>query len=525
GTLRSDSVLVGNVYLVGHGDCLLTPNDIELLAEQLRRNGIRSIQGDVVGDASFFDALTERQAYSGDAERMQDMPPISALGINKNLVTVLVSSNSSGGTHVQTIPQSSALRVIGDNTNGGVGNGTVGGSVGGNTADAAKIQARSQSQAQLQSLMQSAPKPAARTQKIQHEAPREATHEARRAASSVRAKRSKLQPQRRVSAKKHRRQTRTSHSRKHRRRAALAPEILRFERIPQFPAYGSGEAFGDMRLPVLRTKRSRAPRRARVSVSSSMAANGVQVFSVRGSVPRNTTRAFTYEIGRPALATAGVLVRSLQAEGIRVAGNVREGRAPAGARTLAEVRRPLTELLHPVNKNSDNFVAEHVMKIVGAHCCGNTMCSVNAFKTVTSILDTASIPHSGCVLYDGSGLSRRNKTSASTQMYMLKSIAEQPFAATFINTMGIAGVDGTIRRRMLGTNAVGNVHAKTGTHSSVSALSGYVRSKDGERFCFSFIGNGLPAGVLKQMENACVIQLAEFSHREGTVSLAKPRRR
>lgn len=529
GTLRSDSVLVGNVYLVGHGDCLLTPNDIELLAEQLRRSGIRSIQGDVVGDASFFDAVSERQAYSGDAERMQDMPPISALGINKNLVTVLVSSNGSGGTHVQTVPQSSALRVMSGNTYGGNGSGNVGGNVsgttGGNNSDAVKIQARSQSQAQLQSLMQATPKPAARTQQIQHEAPRVAKHEARRAAASVRAKRSKVKTQRRVSAKKHRRQTRTTHSKKHRRRATLAPEFLRFERIPQFPAYGSDEAFGDMRLPLPRTKRSRATRRARVSVSSSMSANGVQVFSVRGSVPRNTTRAFTYEIGRPALATAGVLVRSLQAEGIRVAGNVREGRAPASARTLAEVRRPLTELLHPVNKNSDNFVAEHVMKIVGAHCCGNVMCSVNAFKTVTSILDSASIPHSGCVLYDGSGLSRRNKTSASTQMYMLKSIAEQPFAGTFMNTMAIAGVDGTIRRRMLGTNAVGNVHAKTGTHSSVSALSGYVRSKDGERFCFSIIGNALPAGVLKQMENACVIQLAEFSHREGTVSLAKPRRR
>ncbi|MFM8438883.1 MAG: D-alanyl-D-alanine carboxypeptidase/D-alanyl-D-alanine-endopeptidase, partial [Candidatus Kapaibacterium sp.] len=208
----------------------------------------------------------------------------------------------------------------------------------------------------------------------------------------------------------------------------------------------------------------------------------------------------------------------------RVTGTVREGMAPTGARTVAEFRRPLTELLYPVNKNSDNFVAEHVMKIVGATCCGNTMCSVNAFKTVASILDSASVPHTGCVLYDGSGLSRRNKTAASTQVYMLKSIAEQPFALAFMNTMAIAGVDGTVRRRMLGTNAVGNVHAKTGTHSSVSALSGYVRSKDGERFCFSIIGNGLPAGVLKQMENACVIQLAEFSAREGTVSWSKPRR-
>lgn len=515
GSVRSDSVLMGNVYLVGHGDCLLTPNDIENLAEQLRRSGIKSVQGDVIGDASYFDPVTERQAYSGDAERMQDMPPISALGINKNLVTVLVSSNNSGGTHVQTVPQSTALRVM-------------------STADGVRVPSVSDSK-------QPAPVPVASAPAAQTQVPRKSfeskqTVNTRKRGSaknkkntgdikrSRNVKATKSTKSRSSKSGKRGHRSGRSHSTKHRRRAMLLPVDSSATTVPLFPAFGSGNAYGDMKIAVIRGKRGRGVRRSRVSVSSSMSVNGIQVFSVRGSVPRNTTRSFTYEIGRPALATAGVLVRSLLAEGIRVSGTVREGRAPSGAKVIAEVRRPLTELLQPVNKNSDNFVAEHVMKIVGAHCCGNTMCSVNAFKTVTSILDSAGIPHSGCVLYDGSGLSRRNKTSASTQMLMLKSIAEQPFSAAFINTMAIAGVDGTLRRRMLGTNAVNNVHAKTGTHSSVSALSGYVRSRDGERFCFSIIGNGLPAGVLKQMENACVIQLAEFSSREGTVSLSKPRR-
>lgn len=266
-----------------------------------------------------------------------------------------------------------------------------------------------------------------------------------------------------------------------------------------------------------RRSRRGGARRSRISVTSSLTSNGIQIFNVRGSVGANTTKSFTYELARPALATAGVLYRSLQAEGIVIKGGLREGAAPPNVRTIAEVRRPLVELLRPVNKNSDNFVAEHVMKIVGGYCCGNKQCNVQAFRTVSAILDSASIPHSGCALYDGSGLSRRNKSSAATQLYMLKSISEQPFAEEFESTMSVAGVDGTLRRRMHGTNAVNNLHAKTGTHSSVSALSGYVRTKDGERLCFSIIGNGKSAGVFKYMENAMLIQLAEFSASEGTV--------
>ncbi|MFM8473911.1 MAG: D-alanyl-D-alanine carboxypeptidase, partial [Candidatus Kapaibacterium sp.] len=290
GTVGPDSVLRGNVYLVGHGDCLLTPNDIEALAEQLRRSGIRSVIGDVVGDASFFDPVSERQQYSGDAERMQDMPPISALGINRNMVTVLVSASGAGGTHVQTIPQSAAFRInAAERSSGSI-----------RTAPATDAPSPS---------MKPSPSSVARnrTSGLRGMVPRIRTAGAvaqrsrrsvRRGAGTHRANVRGVPDTRKGPRNSHR-------GRKHRRRHALL--------MPLYPAYGTEGCFGDMRIPLRRLKRSRAPRGPRVSVSSSMGPGGIQTFSVRGSLPRNMTRTYTYEIGRPALATAGVLLRALQA--------------------------------------------------------------------------------------------------------------------------------------------------------------------------------------------------------------------
>ncbi|MBL7998993.1 MAG: D-alanyl-D-alanine carboxypeptidase, partial [Candidatus Kapabacteria bacterium] len=125
----------------------------------------------------------------------------------------------------------------------------------------------------------------------------------------------------------------------------------------------------------------------------------------------------------------------------------------------------------------------------------------------------------GCQLFDGSGLSRRNKTSPMQQLNLLKYIAQQPFGGVFYSTLSIAGVDGTLGRRMRGTAAESNVHAKTGTHANVSALSGYTRTRDGERIAFSFQWNGNNVGMYKYLENLLAIQLSEFSYTSGTAQL------
>ena len=104
-----NGVINGNLYLVGHGYALLNTTDIEELADQITKSGVKKITGTIYGDGSYFDNLTERHIYSGDHEVVESMPPITALGINRNTVTVMVSPGNP--PNVQTIPPSDAFTI------------------------------------------------------------------------------------------------------------------------------------------------------------------------------------------------------------------------------------------------------------------------------------------------------------------------------------------------------------------------------------------------------------------------------
>ena len=88
-------------------------------------------------------------------------------------------------------------------------------------------------------------------------------------------------------------------------------------------------------------------------------------------------------------------------------------------------------------------------------------------------------------------------------------------ADAFRDALPIAGVDGTLRNRMKGTAAAGNVRAKTGSLSSVASLSGYVTSAAGERLAFSMMLNNYPDAsvVRKDSIDAIAVLLASFGGR------------
>jgi D-alanyl-D-alanine carboxypeptidase/D-alanyl-D-alanine-endopeptidase (penicillin-binding protein 4) len=104
-------------------------------------------------------------------------------------------------------------------------------------------------------------------------------------------------------------------------------------------------------------------------------------------------------------------------------------------------------------------------------------------------LDTNRLPASDLHFDEGSGLSRNNLTTARLTVALLTLMSTNSVAADFDRSLPIAGVDGTIRRRMKGTPAFENVHAKTGTLRWVNALSGYVTTAAGERLVFSLMLN------------------------------------
>jgi LysM repeat protein len=113
-------------------------------------------------------------------------------------------------------------------------------------------------------------------------------------------------------------------------------------------------------------------------------------------------------------------------------------------------------------------------------------------------------------VFDGSGLSILNRSSAHGLVSLLAVMAESPMFETYWETLPEAGSPQGLRR-MHQTGAQGNLRAKTGTINRVSALSGYVTAANGERIAFAIISNNVPSTAMaKRIEDAIGARLAGF---------------
>jgi D-alanyl-D-alanine carboxypeptidase/D-alanyl-D-alanine-endopeptidase (penicillin-binding protein 4) len=120
------------------------------------------------------------------------------------------------------------------------------------------------------------------------------------------------------------------------------------------------------------------------------------------------------------------------------------------------------------------------------------------------------------VLADGSGLSRYDYVTAEMMVTVLSRLHADPrHRDRFVATLPIAGRDGTISTRLRATRAEANAIAKTGSIANVRALSGYVRTRDGETLAFSILANNFtaPAATVNWMADLAVETLANYSRR------------
>lgn len=137
----------------------------------------------------------------------------------------------------------------------------------------------------------------------------------------------------------------------------------------------------------------------------------------------------------------------------------------------------------------------------------------NGLEVVKNFLRQAGVGDSDVALNDGSGLSRNDLISANTTIQLLTFMSKHKYFAQFREALPIAGVDGTLRTRMRGTPAEGNLRAKTGSLSSVASLSGYVTTAGGEHLVFSMMLNNYPdaAAVRRDSIDAIAVLLASFT--------------
>lgn len=121
----------------------------------------------------------------------------------------------------------------------------------------------------------------------------------------------------------------------------------------------------------------------------------------------------------------------------------------------------------------------------------------------------------GFIVYDGSGMSRHDLLTPETIVRTLVAIQRDTAFQVFYDALPIAGVDGTIRTRMVGTPAAGNLRAKTGSLEFVRSLSGYVTDGDGDRLVFSILNNDftVPVDSVSRFQNNIGALLAGYRAR------------
>jgi D-alanyl-D-alanine carboxypeptidase/D-alanyl-D-alanine-endopeptidase (penicillin-binding protein 4) len=215
---------------------------------------------------------------------------------------------------------------------------------------------------------------------------------------------------------------------------------------------------------------------------------------------------------KPALAAAGTFRRLLRGFGVAT-GPVGLGRAPASATLLATSESAtLRNVIAVMDRASDNFRAEMVLKELGAEA-GTAGTTAAGAVVVRRVLAEAEVPLAGVVIADGSGLSLLDRLTASAIARILTTSWSDPeLKGALWFALPAAGEQGTLVHRLNKTAAVGVVRAKTGTTNEASALSGYVR----DRFAFVVVQNGAPvsASAARKAQDRFAIALARVSASE-----------
>ncbi|NBW98673.1 D-alanyl-D-alanine carboxypeptidase/D-alanyl-D-alanine-endopeptidase [bacterium] len=213
---------------------------------------------------------------------------------------------------------------------------------------------------------------------------------------------------------------------------------------------------------------------------------------LRGSIPQGGKEMRFYRnIVNPALYAGHMLKTFFEQRGVRIEGAIAEGTVPGNAKEILEFNSiPLWQIVWGLNKFSNNFVADQLMKKIGAEMWGPPGTLQKGLATVQDALEDLGISKQSYTIVDGSGLTRSTQVTPR-QIYKVLVGAHRDFSLypEFIASFGVAGEDGTLRNRLPTSVGQATLRAKTGSLDGVASLAGYVPSRDGELLAFAIILN------------------------------------
>jgi D-alanyl-D-alanine carboxypeptidase/D-alanyl-D-alanine-endopeptidase (penicillin-binding protein 4) len=210
-------------------------------------------------------------------------------------------------------------------------------------------------------------------------------------------------------------------------------------------------------------------------------------------------------VGNPGQFFCDALRTHLASRGITIAGETRRATSPLGGwippdpdRVVAVHETNVRDVIGRINTNSQNFFAEAFCKLTGqAYVAGAGRCVPGSWadgdKAIRAFLRKCGIDDRHLVVADGSGLSDLDKVTARLLTDLFAVMFFRPDGKAFVDSLARGGVNGSLEERFAGCE--GHVFAKTGYIEGVRALSGYVRTYDGEWLTFSIIYNKIPGSV------------------------------
>ena len=187
------------------------------------------------------------------------------------------------------------------------------------------------------------------------------------------------------------------------------------------------------------------------------------------------------------------LAEEISRLGINLEGvQLMQGRKPDNAKLLDACCHSITQVLQKMMKDSDNFYAESMFYQTAASLGHRPAKAIDARNVTKKLINRLGLDANAYRIADGSGLSLYNYVTAELLVRLLRHAWRTPsISKALMASLPVAGVDGTLKSRMLKTPAQGNVRAKTGTLTGISSLAGYCTAPNGHELAFAIINQGI----------------------------------
>ncbi len=257
--------------------------------------------------------------------------------------------------------------------------------------------------------------------------------------------------------------------------------------------------------------------------TSKLAGNRVRV-TVRGALAVDDYgKTYRRRVHDPARYAGEMIKHMLEMRGVRVKGRVKSGYASRRSTVaLANVwSRPLAEIVSTLNKYSNNFMAEQILKTLSAELYEKPGSWELGQKAIREFLTEAGVDGQKVVLANGSGLNDANRITPAQLTKVLKTMYTRfEVRPEFVSSLAVAGSSGTITRRFEDSPAESRLRAKTGSLTGVSALSGYVVTQNDEVLAFSVMMNDYQgrARTMWRIQDRIGVALARFSRPEAVAA-------